>query len=556
VTEPVPYTRVSTWWALAAAVAAGAALLLSFPLPNIWWLAPIGVALLAIATRGRGFWGGFRLGGLAGLVFFIPLLTWTQIVGGPLAWMLLAVAEAAYLALLGAAGAITTPIIERWRWIWPPAIAVLWVGQEALRDRTPFGGFPWGRLAGSQGDSPALRYAVLGGAPFVTFMVALSGGLLALAAWTLISRGRAAGGADRRARLTALGAGFGAIAVFLVGLAVPTSAPTGRPVQVAIVQGNVPRLGLEFNAQRRAVLDNHVRATLALAAEVKTGKAPQPDVVIWPENSSDIDPLVADDPGNADAAQAISAAATAIGVPILVGAVLEGPGDHGRNAAIVWSPATGPGATYVKQHPVPFAEYVPLRSLARKVTKRVDLVRTDFVAGHQPGVLRMGDGANAVVVGDAICFEVAYDDLVRSSVTGGAQLLTVQTNNADFNTAEAEQQMAMVRLRAVEHGRDALMVSTVGISGFVDASGGLHNETGFNVASTQWRQLRLGDQRTLATELGESPEFTACALAVALLLTALWLRRRALAARQGRTRQGRKKQAQPSAGDTTVEEAR
>ena len=57
------------------------------------------------------------------------------------------------------------------------------------------------------------------------------------------------------------------------------------------------------------------------------------------------------------------------------------------------------------------------------------------------------------MLGDVICFEVAYDEVVRDTVTGGAQLLVVQTNNATFNEAEARQQMAMVRLRAVEHGR-------------------------------------------------------------------------------------------------------
>ena len=170
------------------------------------------------------------------------------------------------------------------------------------------------------------------------------------------------------------------------------------------------------------------------------------------------------------------------------------------------------------------------------MTKRVDLVRNDFQPGDKPGVLNMG----VATVGDVICFEVAYDNIVRDTVTGGAQLLTMQTNNADFDPAEARQQLAMVRLRAVEHGRDGLMVSTVGISGFVDSTGAVHNETGFNVPSTQLRELRLGTQRTIATDLGEIPEFVASALALAALLAAGWLRHRA------RRRSG---MTAPSAGD-------
>jgi apolipoprotein N-acyltransferase len=317
---------------------------------------------------------------------------------------------------------------------------------------------------------------------------------------------------------------LGGLALVPVGFAVPTSTPDGPAVEVAIIQGNVPRLGLEFNAQRRAVLDNHVRATLALADRVDAGQVARPDLVIWPENSSDIDPLVADDPGDADAAAEINAAADAIGAPILVGAVLEGPGDNDRNAGIVWLPDSGPQSgrtgTYVKQHPVPFAEYMPMRSIARKISSRADLVVHDFLPGTTPGVLTMGPAR----VGDVICFEVAYDNIVRDTVTGGAQLISVQTNNADFDPAEAGQQLAMVRLRAVEHGRDALMASTVGISAFVDASGGVHQATGFNVPATEIRTLHLGERRTLATYLGPLPEQLICGLAVAALITAGLLR--------------------------------
>ena len=69
-----------------------------------------------------------------------------------------------------------------------------------------------------------------------------------------------------------------------------------------------------------------------------------------------------------------------------------------------------------------------------------------------------------VNVGDVICFEVVYDDLVRDVVRGGAQVLVVQTNNATFGyTDETYQQQAMSRVRAVEHGRDVLIAATSGV---------------------------------------------------------------------------------------------
>ncbi|WP_439117012.1 apolipoprotein N-acyltransferase [Micromonospora lupini] len=500
------------------AVAAGLALLLAFPPYGVWPLAPVGVALLAAAAHRRRLRAGAGVGFLTGVALFAPLLAWTNLHTGYLPWVLLSLLQAGYLALLGAATAWVSPLADRGRWQWPALTGLLWVGQEALRDRAPFGGFPWGRLAFTQDDSPLLRLAALGGAPLVTFAVALVGGLLVTAVW----RGWAARRAGRPEWWTAAAVPAAvAVAVGAVSLLTPVaSAGGGSAVTVAIVQGNVPRLGLDFNAQRQAVLNNHVDATLELAARVASGAQRQPDMVVWPENSSDIDPL-----RNPTAGARISQAADAIRAPILVGAVLLGPGPgQVRNAGILWRPGTGADMAqlYTKRHPVPFAEYVPLRDIARMVSDQVDLIRNDFVPGSTPGVVRAGPA----VLGDVICFEVAYDGLVRDTVTGGAQLLVVQTNNATFNAAEARQQLAMVRLRAVEHGRPALMASTVGVSGFVAPDGRVSDATGFNTREVVVRQLRLDSGRTLATRLGWWPEVALAGLAVAALVGAGVLRRR------------------------------
>ncbi|MGW3785240.1 apolipoprotein N-acyltransferase [Micromonospora chokoriensis] len=532
------------------AVAAGLALLVAFPPYGVWPLAPVGVALLAAATHRRRLRAGAGLGFLTGVALFAPLLAWTNLHTGYLPWVLLSLLQAGYLALLGAATAWVSPLVDRVRWSWPVLTGLLWVGQEALRDRTPFGGFPWGRLAFSQDTSPLLRLASLGGAPLVTFAAALLGGLLVTAAWhtwttlrptTLIhpaatdsttgpvdtdpsvdgaAAAPATGSSARRWTPVAVPAAL-AVALTAGALLVPVAAAgSGATVTVAIVQGNVPRLGLDFNAQRQAVLNNHVDATLELAARVAAGQQDQPDLVVWPENSSDIDPL-----RNPTAGARISQAADTVRAPILVGAVLLGPGaGQVRNAGILWRPGTGADLDqlYTKRHPVPFAEYVPLRDVARMVSKQVDLIRNDFVPGSTPGVVRVGPA----VLGDVICFEVAYDEVVRDTVTGGAQLLVVQTNNATFDVAEARQQLAMVRLRAVEHGRPALMASTVGVSGFVAPDGRVSDATGFNTREVVVRQLRLDDGRTLATRLGWWPEVALAALAAAALVGAAVVRRR------------------------------
>jgi apolipoprotein N-acyltransferase len=318
-----------------------------------------------------------------------------------------------------------------------------------------------------------------------------------------------------------------------VGALIPLPGATDGDsmTRVAAVQGNVPRIGLDFNSQRRAVLDNHVQATLELADRVAAGQAEQPDVVLWPENASDIDPYI-----NADAAAEITRATDAIGVPVLIGAVVQGPGENVSNTGIVWRPGEGAGtgqdSTYVKRHPAPFAEYIPYRDFFRNFSKQVDLVTRDFISGDElrdnpVGVMRMGVN-DQVQVGDVICFEVAYDSLVRSSVVAGAQLLVVQTNNATFGyTDESVQQLAQSRLRAIESGRTVVNISTVGVSGIILPDGTVAERSGHYTQEVLEATVPLRTAQTIATRVGEWPEWILTGLALALLAGSALAARRA-----------------------------
>jgi apolipoprotein N-acyltransferase len=288
-------------------------------------------------------------------------------------------------------------------------------------------------------------------------------------------------------------------------------------VTVALVQGDVPRAGLDFNAQRRAVLDNHVERTLELARAVEAGEQAAPDLVVWPENSSDIDPY-----RNADAARQIDRAARAIGVPVLVGAVVSGPGEFISNTAIVWDPVTGPGDTYVKRHPVPFAEYVPHRSFFRAFSPFVDRV-SDQYAGREVGVLDVA----GTRLGDLICFEVVYDGLARDVVRGGAELLVVQTNNATFGfTDESGQQLALSRLRAVEHGRTVAIAATSGISAVVAPDGTVVRDTELFTPDVVVAEIARRDATTVATRVGAVPEWLLAAVGAAAVGVAVLRGRR------------------------------
>jgi apolipoprotein N-acyltransferase len=420
------------------------------------------------------------------------------------------------------------------RW-WPLAVAGWWVAAEAFRDRWPWGGFPWGRLAMSQAGVPTQGWAAIAGPPALTFMVALVGVSLG---WLLLSavgwvpaREPGAIGVTRFSRLSWLGRGSGrrrliAPALALAGSAALAVLPAALPLDpvpanastatVAAIQGNVPRarsLSGQLNADWVVTL-NHVAATEKLAAKVAAGTAPEPDLVIWPENSTDIDPML-----YPPDYQEITSAAAAIGRPILVGAVLQNPE---LNAGVLWLPGKGPTTIYAKRRLVPFGEYIPFRSLISKITSLTQLQGTPFVPGRKTVIFDVGQ----IRLGDIICYEVGFDDLVRSEVAAGANLLSMQSNDATFEregpiTAESGQQLAMARIRAVEFDRAVVVASTTGYSAIVAPDGHLISRT------TMWTQAELEARvplltdDTLAERLGAWPEWAIVAATTLALCLAI-----------------------------------
>ncbi|WP_035903364.1 apolipoprotein N-acyltransferase [Knoellia subterranea] len=490
------------------AVLSGLALWLAFPTHNLWWLAPVAVALLGASTWAVGGRRGFVLGLLAGWAFFVPVLSWSGIYVGKLPWFALATLEALYFALMCAVVGYVGRRLDRGSpWTAYMVIPLAWVVQELARGTTPFGGFPWARLAFSQADSPLANIAQWFGAPGVTFAVAGVGAALMAAAARLRVRWQTS------FIIAAALASF----VLLCSSAVPSL--DGRRVTVGIVQGNVPHPGLDFNAERRAVLDNHVRGTELLAEKAKGDlgeRVPEPlSLVVWPENSSDIDPF-----RNGDAAAQVQRAVTAVGVPVIVGAVLQEPAPDVSNVSLFYTPGGGEPGRYVKNHPVPFAEYIPYRSFFRKFSDKVDLVTKDFTKGKGLGAFRVEAPSGEYWALPTICFEVAYDGLMRDSVTQPGKessILLVQTNNATFGyTAESEQQFAISRIRAIEHGRSVAHVSTVGVSGFIAPDGSVTGKTGLFTAEQGIGSVVVRSDRTLADQLGPWPEWLAVAFLAAL----------------------------------------
>jgi apolipoprotein N-acyltransferase len=465
-------------------IAAGAIVAWSF-YPNHWWASIVGMAILLVILDSKPRKTRLKLTTAFALTFFAFHVQWVSVLGND-AWLGLAV-----LCTLPWLLFALLPIDSKSKWFYvqPAAVVVI---LEAIRANWPWGGFPWGLLAYSQVDGPLVGLSTLGGQALVSGVVVVCAAILI----KLIK--------------------FRSITAVMILAAISiTSASldnfsSSKSIELAAVQGNVPRVGNELSAQRAAVLNNHVTTTEQLLTDIEMGATLKPDLIVWPESGTDIDPLV---PGLA--ADAINKLATRSQSPILIGATTwYSTGSKGAgptNSGIMWTDA-GPSQVYSKNHLVPFGEYLPLRDFLAKWITRFDQIPNDFVPGGKPGVFDVA----GMQVGDVICFEVAYANHIYDTINSGAQVITVQTNNATYgNTAQPEQQFAITRFRAIETQRAFLVASTSGISGLIQNDGSVSGRTNQFESAIVTGEAALISEKTFSTKY---PYWVLITSTVALLL--------------------------------------
>ncbi|CAB4572442.1 unannotated protein [freshwater metagenome] len=443
-------TVMPLWVALVVATVGGLLLRTSFPAPAIWPFAFLGLALILLALRGRSFWAGLLVGLFAGGALWGSLIFWLTLYLGPIPWLALCALMALWVGLSGGAIALvykwtaktTSPWIEFGAV--PVIVGAIWAARETLAASWPYGGFSWARLAYSQAESPFSHVVSWIGVAGLSFAVAV---VSSLAVAILVN--------PRRRPMYV----WGALTLALVLIPVFPSSVSGT-TRVLVAQGN-SKAGL-FDAQNPGqVLSDHVSATLAAADDPL---ATSVDMIVWPENGSDIDPLRSE-----DAARVIDAVATKFAAPVVTGTITNPIGETYFNSSIVWTPGEGVTAQYDKKRPVPFAEYMPNRAFFRAlVPDLVDLVSRDYSFGTRPNVVDV----NGVEAGISICFDITDNALTREMVAGGAQIILAQTNNADFGTTDENlQQLAIARLAAIESARTVVNDSTVGTTAIIRADG-------------------------------------------------------------------------------------
>ena len=393
------------------------------------------------------------------LTFNLVLLHWTSTYVGSVPWVILAVGLSIfYLPLI---------VVKR---LGIASFPLIFIVMEEIRNRFPFQGFGWARIAYSQADAPYAKIAAHGGAVALSAITVLIGLVLCYLF-------------QKQFRLLIL--------LPLLVVLVPIDVQMNQTTQALMIQGNVPKLGLDFNSRAKKVFFNHVKET-----DIALKESKKVDFILWPENSVDVDPF-----RNPEVFEALNS----YKVPLIVGAIV-GRDNEILNTSILWTKESQ--NVYIKQHLTPFGEYIPLRSLASKISPFVDDVR-DFSPGNDSTIFTVDKAKIAPV----ICYEL-LDDQILEKAAKSSNILAVQTNSATFgDSAQSAQQLQMTRIRAIEHSRNVLSVSTTGYSAVIDYNGKVLQKSDMGTAQHLYAEIGLISSSSPRDRYGDW----------ALVMTLIWL---------------------------------
>lgn len=498
-------------WRLPVGILGGLLSSLAMPRENVWPLIFVSVALILISIRGLRFLPATFVGFAAGFAFYMSQIEWISLYLGPVPWIALSVMEALIFALGAAVIAsvwsfLTHSLTGRLAsFLTALAIATLWTAREWVAINLPYGGFPWSRVAQALSDSflSSLVYFVgISGLTFVSVFITVA-----------LLQAIESGVPGLRKHIVSLGATVGAI-VLAATFVVPANAESGE-ITVAAVQGNA-NAGLFANAERGTFLKNHLDATALLDSHPLKGSI---DFIVWPENASDLNPQA-----NELAKLQIDSVVEKYQVPLIFGAITES-GDEIFNSSLYFAPGQGQIDQYDKKRPVPFAEYVPDRDFWYQLAPDlIGLVTRGYAFGTRDGIFEFQRSNLGVL----ICFEIAIDDIGRELVSGGAEIILSQTNNADFGRSdETFQQAALARLRAIETGRTVVNISTVGVSKVFLADGSIVDQLPIFEPGVMVNTLPLRTSITPAMAIGPGFDLAINFAALALFAGGLVFRIRA-----------------------------
>jgi apolipoprotein N-acyltransferase len=472
-------------WAAFPPVNAGCVVFLA-PAPFLW-------ALRRVRSKREAAGLGF----LFGFAFFGGMLWWIYIIGA-VAWIPLITALGVYAALY----ALVLYVARHWSpWRWWVVAVGGWAAWEFVRARFPLGGFPWGSAGYPVGTIPGARSAAqwIGPTGWGVIVIAFAAALVLM---TEEERDR------RPLELTT-----GLLALLVVAGFIFSPDATGAEVDAVIVQGNSPCPGVHCADEKEQIYNSHYALTRQIPADGV-------DLIVWGEDSfgGSFNPTF-----NPEVASQMGSEAERLGSYLLAGGTRSAGPENFDNVNVLFSPEGAIAGEYMKQHPVPYGEYVPFRDQLGFI-QELQQVPRDMRRGEGPVVFDLHVGGQEVRLGSVISFEGAFIRHMRAEVRRGANLLVVATNEGSYGRSPASEQLiSMVRLNAVSLGVDVVHAAVTGRSTFISADGSIATPTDLFTSAVMRGSVRVQEsRRTFYAIVGDWLQISAMVAALVVLVIGFW----------------------------------
>jgi len=323
--------------------------------------------------------------------------------------------------------------------------SILWLLFEWLRSWL-FTGFPWLYLGYTTLDTPFAPLAALGGVWLNSYLVVA----ISLAGASFIIK--------RARRQFLIVVGWITIPL-LSSYMLPNNwtQPKGEPIDFAIVQPNIPQQIKWDNRHLAEIVSKYYRITEPIIGD---------KVIIWPETAiPSLYPAVAAYFAPLVAAHRQLGGSLISGVPIRVEDSQHPKGRRIHNSILNLTEQS----YYHKQRLVPFGEYIPWQHEFRDLFNFLNIPDFTFSLpklSRQP-LLTVG----AYKYSTAICYEIAYPELVREYSKNADLILTLSNDTWFSHSIGPDQHFQIARMRAIENGRWLVRSANNGISAIVDPQG-------------------------------------------------------------------------------------
>ena len=260
-------------------------------------------------------------------------------------------------------------------------------------------------------------------------------------------------------------------------------------LNITIVQGNSPCPGAKNRCsnERQKIYDSHLAQTQSLEGNF--------DLVVWPESSTGFN----NDPGVHSRVQNdVSAQALRLDSYFLIGGDRPVQKEYFENYGIFINREGEIVDQYLKQHPVPFGEYIPFRKYLDWIPP-LALVPRDMIRGDGQKIFMVNDTKISTV----ISFEGSFQRYIRNSVLDGAELVVILTNQASYGeSGMSDQFILMSRANAISNDRPIVHAAITGKSAFIDHNGKVISKTELFETTTLNEKLEVRQTETPYSKYG------------------------------------------------------